>query len=68
VQTAYRQALTLTLSRDVLVVSVSSYEATGPGSTLGVAILPGGGVADPKRSERRGGFCSTIKNADCESS
>jgi len=42
-------------SRGGLVVSVSSYEATDPGSILGVAIFPGSGVAAPNRSESRSG-------------
>jgi len=48
-------------SRGGLVVSVSAYEVTDPGSILRVAIFPGSGVADSQRSESRGGYRSAIK-------
>jgi len=51
----------LQASRGDLAVSMSSYETTGPGSILGVAIFPGSGVADSKRSDSRDGSSSAIK-------
>jgi len=43
-----------------LVVNRSTNEATDLGSILGVAIFPGSGVADSKRSESRHGYSSAI--------
>jgi len=49
----------LTRGRGGLAVSASSYEATGPGSILGV--FPGSGFADSMRSGSRGGYSCAIK-------
>jgi len=43
------------------VVSVSSYEATGPGSILGEATFTGSSVADSERFESHGVYGSAIK-------
>jgi len=40
---------------------VFSYETTGRGSILGVAIFPGSGVADSKRFKSRGGYGSAVE-------
>jgi len=48
-------------SRAALAVSVPSYEATDPGSILGVAAFPDSDVAYSKRAESRGSYSSAIK-------
>jgi len=48
-------------SRGGQVVSLSTNEATDPGSILGLAIFLGSGQTDSKRFESRGSYSSAIK-------